>query len=322
MPIVILFLSANPAEGQWLKVDQEAKEIGYKLAEGKYGEHFQLVKEPGVSIDDIQYLLLQRRPNIVHFSGHGTTDAIYLQGPDGRAQRLSERALSDLFGIVNRDGNIRCVVLNACYSEEQAVAISQHVDCVIGMANAISDDGARGFASSFYRGLAFGTSVKDSFLLGTNYLAMLGVPDEQVPKLHSRPSVDPAKIFLEAAPKQQVRQPSSEPQQQRIPTPPPGPSLDILGNWDATGYLMYGYLQSPITMRVIFYANGTFEESGTMGGAPFYSRGSYSFDPVRSLLVTQEYNAPFPTTFFLSGVAGDAFTANAPAGILNFRKLG
>ncbi|MGA2665354.1 MAG: CHAT domain-containing protein [Nitrososphaerales archaeon] len=324
MPIVILFLSANPAEGAWLKVDQEAKEIEYKLAQSKFRDGFELVKEPGVSVEDIQYLLLQKSPNIVHFSGHGEVDAIYLQGADGHAQKLSERALSDLFGIVNRNGTIKVVVLNACYSEDQARAIAQHVGCVIGMTRAISDDGARGFASSFYQGLAFGKSVQDSFLLGTNYLAMLGVPDEDVPKLHHSPSADPAKVFLgsgeetgrEAEPsKEPLKEPSKEPLKE------PSKELKIVGSWDATGRLNVGYLQSPMTLRVIFYANGTFEESGTMGGSPFYSRGNYSFDPVRSLLMTQEYNTPFPTSFFLSDATSEAFTATAPAGVLNFRRL-
>ncbi len=140
-----------------------------------------------VAVDDIQYLLLQRNPNIEHFSGHGEVDAIYLQGPGGHTQTPSERALSDLFGLVNKNGDIRCVVLNACYSEDQAVAISQRVGCVIGMAKEVSDDAARGLASSFYQGLAFGKSVKYSFLRGTNYLAMLGVPGEDIPKPHSSP---------------------------------------------------------------------------------------------------------------------------------------
>ena len=319
MPIVILFLSANPAEEAWLKVDQEAKEIEYKLAQGKYRDRFELVKEPGVSVEDIQYLLLQKSPNVVHFSGHGDVDAIYLQGPDGHAQKLSERALSDLFGIVNRNGSIKVVVLNACYSESQATAIAEHVGCVIGMTRAISDDAARGFASSFYQGLAFGNSVQDSFLLGTNYLAMLGVPDEDVPKLHRSPSADPAKVFLGQA---QGQAQAQETGQRAGEPPPPSKELKIVGSWDATGYLNVGYFQSPMMLRVIFYADGTFEESGTMGGSPFYSRGNYSFDPARSLLATQEYNVPFPTSFFLSGVTSEAFTATAPAGVLNFRRAG
>lgn len=313
MPIVILFLSANPVEGAYLKVDQEAKEIDHKLAEGRYRDHFQLVKEPGVSIDDIQYLLLERRPNIVHFSGHGEVDAIYLQGPDGKAQKLSEQALSDLFEVVNRNGNISCVVLNACYSEEQAASISDHVDVVVGMSKAISDDGARGFASSFYQGLAFGSSVKDSFLLGTNYLRMMGVTEEQIPKLHCRQGVDPAKMFLDAGPNPETTlQPPAEPSRQ----------LSVVGNWGANGSLRSGYFQSPMVARIIFYPNGTFEESGTVGGSPFYAKGNYSFDPVRSLLVTQEYGAPFPTTFFLSALTTDSFTANAPAGMLSFKRSG
>ena len=97
---------------------------------------------------------------------------------------------------MNRDGNIRCVFLNACYSEYQARAISRHVQCVIGMENAISDDGAREFAASFYQGLTNGRSVRDSFDLGKNILSAWNLPDEQVPKLLCGPWVDPANVFF------------------------------------------------------------------------------------------------------------------------------
>ena len=312
MAILVLFLSANPVDGPWLKVDQEAKEIEQKLIEGKYRDRFTLVKEPGASIDDIQGLLLQHNPNIVHFSGHGATGGIFLQGPDGKAQMLSARSLSDLFGIVNANGAIKCVLLNACYSEEQAKAISEHVDCVIGMASAVSDEAARGFAAAFYQGIAFGHSVKDSFLLGVNYLGMRGLPDEQIPKLHTLPSVDPAKVFFELGPEAPAAPVSEKPESPA--------KMNLVGTWNGSGAVMVRFTQAPMVIRVIFYANGTFEESGTVGGSPYYAKGIYSFDPLRNVMVVQEYGNPFPTTFFVSGITQEGFTASSPTGTLNFRR--
>ena len=79
--------------------------------------------------------------------------------------------------------NIRCVVLNACYSEQQAQAIAEHIDCVVGMTNAVGDDAAIQFATAFYRALGFGRDVQTAFDLGTNLIGLQGLPDEDIPHL-------------------------------------------------------------------------------------------------------------------------------------------
>jgi hypothetical protein len=48
---------------------------------------------------------------------------------------------------------VRLVVLNACYSASIVEALRAHVDCVVGMTDAIHDDAARSFATGFYGGL-------------------------------------------------------------------------------------------------------------------------------------------------------------------------
>jgi hypothetical protein len=80
-------------------------------------------------------------------------------------------------------------------------------------------------------------------------------------------------------------------------------------------------MQNPMNLRLTFYANNTFDESGTVGGFPLSSRGNYSLDLVRNILISQEYNSPIPMTYILSNVTPEAFTATAAAGVLNFRKL-
>ena len=329
MATLILFLAANPTNEAQLRVGKEYKEIGEKIQAGRYRDSFELKMGPGVSIEDLQGLLLRHSPNVVHFSGHGDKSAIVLEGPDGQAQMLSERSLADLLEIVNRDGNIKCVFLNACYSEDQARAISKHVDCVIGMANAISDDAAREFAGSFYQGLANGRSVKDSFDLGRNILSAWDLPDEQVPKLLCRPSVDPRGVFLgnqegarrAATISVQGRSPEYQEQGQQRTQGTPLAVPNLVGTWNASGTMRVGFGEAPTVRRTIFYPNGYFEESGTVGGNPYYIRGVYSFDPTRSLLAVQQEGAPGPTMLFLSNITSEAFTATMPAGTLNFQRL-
>ena len=91
------------------------------------------------------------------------------------------KALSDLFRILR--AGLRCVVLNACYTDEQATAIAAHVPCVVGMRCQVLDDTAVLFSAGFYRGIANGRSIRASFDLACNGLDMHGVPDRDVPRL-------------------------------------------------------------------------------------------------------------------------------------------
>ena len=92
-----------------------------------------------------------------------------------------QHALSEFFQILGKD--IPLVFLNACYSEEQAKAISKHVNYVIGMSRAISDEAAIKFSVSFYSSLGFGKSVEDSFRLAKVDLKFESIPEEATPKL-------------------------------------------------------------------------------------------------------------------------------------------
>jgi hypothetical protein len=80
--------------------------------------------------DDFRRALLDHEPEIVHFSGHGgSEDGLALENAVGQLQLVSTESLVRLFGLFK--DKIECVLLNACYSEAQA--IHKHVGCVIGM---------------------------------------------------------------------------------------------------------------------------------------------------------------------------------------------
>src|SRR6185436_1153486 len=75
------------------------------------------------------------------------------------------------------------VVLNACYTETQARAIAEHIECVVGMSRAVTDSAAIRFAAAFYQALAFGQSVKTAFELGRNAIGLANLSEEDTPKL-------------------------------------------------------------------------------------------------------------------------------------------
>lgn len=163
----ILFLAANPQGTSQLQLDQEISRIDESLRRSKLKDQFQLVSKWAVDSIALRRALLDEEPDIVHFSGHGTgAEGLVLVGQDGRPQPAPGDALADLFSIVNSDNRIRCVLLNACYAEEQAKAIYQYIDNVIGMRREVKDDAAIAFAAGFYDGLGYGKSIAVAFKLG------------------------------------------------------------------------------------------------------------------------------------------------------------
>lgn len=170
-PIKILFIAANPTGTTRLQIDDEMRIVDEELYNSKYRDRFDLRQYGAVRVSDLQKLLLRHEPDIVHFSGHGSPESeIILQDEQGEARTVSNHVLSDLFQELK--DNIRCVILNACYSESQAQAIADHIDCVIGMSTAITDRAAILFSTGFYRALGFGKDVQTAYDLGCQEIAL------------------------------------------------------------------------------------------------------------------------------------------------------
>jgi len=181
-PIRILFLAANPLDSRRLRIDEEVREVKRALRASEFRDRFAFEQEWAVRSGDLQEAFLRHRPNIVHFSGHGTESSeIVLEDQTGMMRAVPQQALSGLFSEFSKD--IRCVVLNACYSEQQAQAIAEHIDCVVGMTRAVEDDAAIQFATSFYRALGYGESVQTAFDLGKNQTELEGLPAADTPHL-------------------------------------------------------------------------------------------------------------------------------------------
>lgn len=162
--VPILFLAANPPDTHRLRLDQEARRIDEALRRGRFGERFQLDQHWAVRSEDLLDALLRRRPDIVHFSGHGDASGrLYLEDVTGRKAPIAPAAMAALLSV---PGSVRCAVLNACWSDALAEALLAMVACVVGMEQAVRDDTAIAFAAGFYRALADGESVARAVAAG------------------------------------------------------------------------------------------------------------------------------------------------------------
>ena len=166
--------------------------IDTALREADFRDRFDIKQQWAVRVADLQNYLLRYKPDIVHFSGHGSpTSEIILEDATGNSHAVPARALSQVFSILK--DNIRCVVLNACYSQQQAQAIAEHIDCVIGMSQAIGDVAAVGFARAFYQALGYGRNVKTAFDLGHPQIDLEHLDEQDTPQLLNN-TADPTKI--------------------------------------------------------------------------------------------------------------------------------
>jgi hypothetical protein len=193
--IKILFLAANPTDTPPLGLDEEIRSIDQALRQAEYRDKFELVQKWAVRVTELQSHLERYQPDIVHFSGHGSSSGeIVLEDNSGTSRAVSNRALSQLFALLK--DNIRCVVLNACFSEPQAQAIAQSIDCVIGMSKAIGDVSAIRFAAAFYQALGFGRDVNTAFELGKLEIDLENLGEQDTPKLLATKSNPKDVVFV------------------------------------------------------------------------------------------------------------------------------
>jgi len=181
----ILILSANPKNTANLRLNEEVREIKNTLQLSPNRDKFQIITESAVQVDDLTRFFSHHQPTIIHFSGHGLgTDGLALEDNAGHMQLVSTQALAKLFDLFQLQ--VECVVLNACYSESQANAIHQHIDCVVGMNQGIGDKAAIKFSVGFYTALMAGRNYEDCFHMGCTSIDLQGIPESLIPTIKIR----------------------------------------------------------------------------------------------------------------------------------------
>jgi CHAT domain len=181
----VLFLAADPTDAARLRLGQEFREIQERLQLAQMRDRFELNERWAVRPADISQALLDKRPQIVYFSGHGSRDgALCFEDELGRTQPVRPNALAALFALVT--DHVDCVVLNACYSEAHADAIATHVRYVIGMSKAIGDKAAIAFSVGFYQAIGANRSIEDAYKFGCAQIQLQDLPEHLTPVLRKR----------------------------------------------------------------------------------------------------------------------------------------
>ncbi|HEX7240764.1 MAG TPA: P-loop NTPase fold protein [Longimicrobiaceae bacterium] len=198
--IKILYFAADPlypTEGRAsarLRLEEEAYRIVEEVRRTEHRDTLEFNLRLTADVNNLMLALQEARPQVVHFSTHGSPGGLVLAGSDGQPHVVRPAALRKLFGAFR--GDVHLVLLNACLVKTQAEAIAGAVGCVVGTHSSISDEAAITFAASFYRAVMSGQSVRMAYDLARATLALDHPEDSGFTELVLGPGVDPGRLIL------------------------------------------------------------------------------------------------------------------------------
>lgn len=171
----ILFVAANPTNLSRTQTDKEYNIIKEEIALGNHKDSFKFLEpQMAVKITQLIRAFLQQAPDIIHFSGHGNTRGIVITKEDNTSQFLSLDMMIRLFKPLK--GITKYVILNSCYSAQQAEEISKFGMYVIGNNLPVENDTALSFSKGFYAGLSTRKNLDDAI---NSALIVIGVESLQ-----------------------------------------------------------------------------------------------------------------------------------------------
>jgi len=167
----ILILASNPKGTPFLDLDREIRDIREGLRRSPNRDQFDIEMRGAVRPIDLTRSLLEVKPQIVHFCGHGSGEGgLVLEDDNGNEEFVKNDVLSRHFEVFT--DRVECILLNACYSEVQADALIQHINYVIGMKSEIPDEAAIAFSIGFYDAIGAGETIETAYKLGCSAIEM------------------------------------------------------------------------------------------------------------------------------------------------------
>jgi hypothetical protein len=194
----ILFLAANPVRTDERALDREARAIQVELERSGFRDSFELVIRWAAEPLDLLRELRKLKPAIVHFSGHSDRAGLRFPASSGEIHVVPFAAIAETFEAAG--ASVRLIVLSACDCTPSAKALLSHIDCIVGISDALSKDVVSAFVIGFYGALGEYESVGAAYQHGNAAISLMGAKDTERPWFWVRKGVDAAQLILAPAP--------------------------------------------------------------------------------------------------------------------------
>jgi CHAT domain/Effector-associated domain 1 len=164
----VLCFFADPLRGSKIRIDREARLLNELAQMGG----FTLQTRHAVRVNDIIQSILNEKPSILHFAGHGAQDGrLVFEDDKGAPDGVGPDALAEAISASAR-GVLDCVVLNSCYTASNAEPFGRATRVVAGSVSALDDDCALAFARGFYTGIGAGQTAAEAYRTGRAQMSL------------------------------------------------------------------------------------------------------------------------------------------------------
>jgi hypothetical protein len=199
VPIKVMVLTANPSGTSPIEWGREAATIRRIAVRESNPRPIEVEVYTAFESTDFELFVKQKKPTIIHFSGHGTEQKKFvLDDGSGYAHHFSYVAMGEIFRRLLQEGiRVRCILLNGCFTATARKEIGEFAEVIIGSAGRIADDAAIAFAQAFYSSLADGDSLGGAIERGKKKMAEISAPARAGRDVMSDPvdvSCDPEQI--------------------------------------------------------------------------------------------------------------------------------
>lgn len=193
--VTVLYLGVSTEDAMRLRTDEEARDIREAIRLSDNPDSIAFEDRWAMRQSDLLQALNEVNPEIVHFSGHGAEDgSLAIEDSAGKTLLVSKDAMAAVIEAASE--RVRLVVFNACFSDEQAEKILEHVDAVIGMSDLISDKAALAFARQLYSSIGFGHSLAQAFKQARAAIALVSLGEINTPQLRVRSNLTADEIVF------------------------------------------------------------------------------------------------------------------------------
>ncbi len=166
LPVIVLAFANEHSESGYLRgLTQEMKVILRVMEPAVQKGRAFLKIIPAATQEEITQVFQDEwydgRVRIFHYGGHADEDELWLQNSQGGNRSFFSLGLARFLGAQE---SLELVFLNGCATGEHARLLHKaNLPAVVTTSRKINDDQAVEFATVFYRGLAGGASIQESF---------------------------------------------------------------------------------------------------------------------------------------------------------------